>query len=316
MAKIRVGITMGDPSGIGPEVVFKSLSGQKSRAEFVVIGDKWVFEKTRGQRPEIKGYRFVDLGNINRKNFKCGKIRPEYGRASVEYLDAAVDMICSKEIDCLVTAPVSKEAINLSGMHFSGHTEYLKEKSGSKYIVMMLLNEKLKFSLITRHIALKDVASNIKSSDLIKTALLTNEALKGFFSIDSPRIAVCGLNPHASDNGLFGNEENSLLKPAVKKLKKNIKYIYGPLPADSAIKDAFCGRFDCVIALFHDQALIPLKLSSPSGGVNLTLGLPYVRTSPLHGTAFNIAGKNIADPVSMIEAIKSAIRCTSNQKKA
>ncbi|MFH1888767.1 MAG: 4-hydroxythreonine-4-phosphate dehydrogenase PdxA [Candidatus Omnitrophota bacterium] len=316
--KIRVGITMGDPSGIGPAIIHKAISSLKGLADFIIIGDKWVFDRTQNSKLRTQNYKFIDLKNVSHKGFKIGVVRAEYGRASLEYLDRATGLIKGKIIDCLVTGPVSKEAISLSGFPgFSGHTEYLAAKAGIKHFVMMLLNKKLKFSLATRHIPLKDVPARLDADKICKTILLTRRYIKELFLIRKPRIAVCGLNPHASDNGLLGQEENKIIKPALTRIAKNIRYIDGPLAADTAILKAIEGRYDCIIAMYHDQALIALKMSGGAhSGVNLTLGLPFIRTSPLHGTAFDIASRsNLASPDSLIEAIRVAVKCTLNQRK-
>ena len=308
---------MGDPAGIGPAITMKAINKLKGLADFVVIGDKWVFSQVSGARCQVPGVKFIDLNNVAHKNFKFGKVKAEYGRASVEYLDKALELVKNNEIHCLVTCPVSKEAINLAGFdNFSGHTEYLAARTNIKYFVMMLLNKKLKISLVTRHIPLKDVSSRLNPDKIYQTILLTYRSLKELFLIKNPRIAVCGLNPHASDNGLFGGEENKIIRPALMRLKEIIRNVDGPLPADTAVLKTAQKKYDCVIAMYHDQALIPLKISGAYTGVNLTLGLWFIRTSPLHGTAFDIAGKfNLANPTSLIEAIRLAVRCTLNQKK-
>jgi len=309
---------MGDPSGIGPEIILKSITKLKGLADFVVIGDKWVFGQLSATSYQLSAIKFIDLNNITHKNFKFGKVKAEYGRASLEYLDRALELIKNNQIDCLVTCPVSKEAISLAGFdNFSGHTEYLAARTNIKYFAMMLLNDKLKFSLATRHIPLKDVPSSLTGDKIYKTILITHQALKDLFLIKNPKIAVCGLNPHASDNGVLGGEENKIIRPALKRLKGIIKNIDGPLAADVAVLKAAQKQYDCLIAMYHDQALIPLKISGADTGVNLTLGLTFIRTSPLHGTAFDIAGKlNLADPSSLTEAIKLAVRCALNQKKS
>lgn len=313
---IKVGITIGDPSGIGPAITFKALSQLKGLADFVVVGDKWVFNRTQSVKCKAQNFEFVDLDNVAHKNFAFGKVKAEYGRASIEYLDKALGLIYRRKIDCLVTCPISKEAVNLAGLRFSGHTEYLASYAKRKDFVMMLLNKDLKFSLITRHIPLKDVPREINEYKIYKTILLTDAALKRLFLINKPRMVVCGLNPHASDNGVIGNEENNIIKPALKKIRAKLHTPIDLLPSDIAILKAKEGVYDCVIAIYHDQALIPLKLSGKESGVNLTLGLPFVRTSPLHGTAFDIAQRpNLASPASLAEAIKLAIKCASNLKK-
>jgi 4-hydroxythreonine-4-phosphate dehydrogenase len=316
--KSRIAITMGDPSGIGPEITALALSAIKESAEFTIIGDRQIFQKAKAKvkakadRP--CGYKFIDLANVNQRNFKFGRVSAEYGRASVEYLDKALELIGKKEVDSLVTCPISKESVNKAGFVFSGHTEYLAEYTGTKDFVMMLLNNKLKVSLVTRHIPLAGVAAALDKRKISSTIALTHWALKKLFLIKYPRIAVCGMNPHASDNGLIGKEEQRIILPALRSLGRSLKGITGPLPADVAIAKAACGEYDCIIAIYHDQALIPLKLSSPQGGVNITLGLPFVRTSPLHGTAFDIAGRGKACPDSLLEAIKLAIACSINLK--
>jgi 4-hydroxythreonine-4-phosphate dehydrogenase len=180
---------------------------------------------------------------------------------------------------------------------------------------MMLLNKRLKISLVTRHLPLKDVPSQIKAGEIKKVILLTYAGLRELFALKKPRIVVCGVNPHASDNGVIGNEENDIIKPLIQKLKARIPAIAGPLSADIAIAKAVCGEYDCAVAMYHDQALIPLKVLGNQSGVNLTLGLPFIRTSPLHGTAFDIARGKRADPSSLISAITLAVQCTLNRKK-
>ncbi|MCX5714003.1 MAG: 4-hydroxythreonine-4-phosphate dehydrogenase PdxA [Candidatus Omnitrophica bacterium] len=309
MPKVRVGITIGDPSGIGPEITIKAMRKLKGYADFVVIGDACVWNKAAG-------IKFIDLGNVKKNDFQPGQVRGEYGRASIEYLDKALELLENRQIDCLVTCPISKEALNKGGFKFGGHTEYLAARANRHDLVMMLLNQCLRISLVTRHIPLKDVARDLKSEDLYKNILLTHWALKSLFAIKRPRIVVAGLNPHASDNGVIGKEENRLILPVLKRLKHKSISLDGPLSADVAIAKAAKNEYDCVIAMYHDQALIPLKLLGNASGVNLTVGLPFIRTSPLHGTAFDIAGKGLARADSLISAIKLAVKCTLNQKNA
>ncbi len=318
---IRVGITMGDPSGIGSYITAKAIERLDGLAEFIVIGDKRVFEKAKGKKQKAKNYRFVDLKNVAEKNFKFGETRAEYGKASIEYLDQALELIKDKEIDCIVTCPISKEAINLAGYKYSGHTEYFSRKTGAEDFVMMLLNSRLKISLVTRHSPLACVTSELTEEKIYKTILLTCKSLKELFFLKKPRLVVCGVNPHASDNGLIGDEENNIVKPALKRLAgaaDNNGIIDGPLSADVAIARAAQGEYDCVIAMYHDQALIPLKLTDDKNGVNITLGLSFIRTSPLHGTAFDIAAAGFrgAKADSLIAAIKLAVKCVSVQKNA
>jgi len=335
--KIKVGITLGDPSGIGSAITRKAIPKLKGLADFVVIGDRWVYDLARlpaaclppacrtgrdrqGQAGsselEALSYKFIDLHNVSRKNFKFGEIKAEYGRASIEYLDKALELIKKGKIDCLVTCPISKESINKAGFNFPGHTEYLAQRTETEDFLMLLLNKELKISLVTRHIPLKEVPLELNKNKVSKTVLLTYRVMDEFFLVKNPRIVVCGLNPHASDNGLIGDEENLIIKPVLRVLRKRVKFLDGPFSSDVAILKASNRRYDCVVAMFHDQALIPLKLQGAQTGVNLTFGLPFVRTSPLHGTAFDIAADNsLADPSSLIEAIRLAVKCTSNLKR-
>jgi len=320
-SRIRVGISMGDPAGIGPALTLKAFKSLNKKVDLRVIGDSFVLNKA-AKALKIKSLptaNLIDLKNVDRKNFKFGKLDARGGRSSIQYLDKAIQLLKQNKLDCLVTCPVSKEAINLSGIHFLGHTEYLAKKTKNKDLLMMLINDKLKFSLVTRHIALKEVCEKFNSKNLKNNILNTIKCLNSSFLIKKPKIVICAVNPHASDNGLMGNEELDIIIPVIKELKKKLKNIklIGPLSADIAISQAAKGHFDSVIVAYHDQALIPLKLTDFNSGVNLTFGLPFVRTSPLHGTAFDIASKpTLANPSSLIAAIKLAIKCTLNQRKA
>ena len=316
-SKIVCGITMGDPSGVGPEVILKALNNAevKGLADFLVIGDSFVFRKTQSARRTTQGLPLIDLQNLSYKNFAFGRARAEYGKAAMEYLQEAVKLIKLRKIDCLVTAPICKEAINLAGYKFSGQTEFIASAFGIKDAVMMLANKRLKVALVTRHIPLKDVSKNLNKITILKTITITAGSLKSIFNIKNPRLTVCGLNPHASDNGLLGNEEKRLITPAIKKAKAKRIMISGPFPADTVFTKIASDNIDAVICMYHDQGLIPLKLLGFKEAVNITLGLPFVRTSPGHGTAFDIAGKDKADPASFIEAVRLAVKCTQNLRR-
>jgi 4-hydroxythreonine-4-phosphate dehydrogenase len=316
--RIKVGITMGDPSGIGPAITVEAVNKLSGIADFVIIGDSSLLNKIPGFTNLLRrNIEIVDLQNVDIKRFKPGKVKAEYGRASVEYLDKALELVKKEAIDCLVTCPISKESINLAGFSYSGHTEYFIKKAEARQAVMMLLNKYLRFSLVTRHLSLKDVPEDLKINEIYQVAFATYQSLKDIFGISNPKIVLSGLNPHASDNGLIGDEEGRVIEPAAKRLKMKIRGVYGPLPADIAIYKAFNGEYDAVIAMYHDQALIPLKITGADSGVNMTLGLKFIRTSPLHGTAFDLAAKGeLANPDSLIAAIKLALKCTSIQKRA
>lgn len=302
----RILITMGDPAGIGPEVTIKALSDNRisKLAHFQVIGDFFVIDKAARSlkiKPEVS---LLDLANVSSREHSFGAQRPSFGKAAMEYIDKAISILKSGKADALVTAPVNKSSIRLAGFKdFEGHTEYLAKNSGSKDVAMMFVGKNLKITLVTRHIALKDVAAAISIDSICKTIQITHEHLIKYFGIVNPRIAVCGLNPHAGDGGLFGDEEEKMIIPAIKRSSGSISNIYGPVPADAVFYEALKGRFDAVVAMYHDQALAPFKALYFNDGVNLTLGLPFIRTSPDHGTAFDIAGKGIADAQSMKEAI-------------
>lgn len=305
---------MGDPAGIGPEIIARAGLIDSRIVSHIVIGDRFVFDNACGRLRSSLPFRFMDMGNVSRRSFSFGKVRAAYGKASIEYLDTAIRMLRQGSLDCLVTCPISKEAIHKAGYPFSGHTEYLSARTGRPDAVMMLVNERLKFSLVTRHVPLSQVSRKLERGTICTVLRVTHSALKRFFGIRNPKIIVLGINPHGSDNGVIGSEENSIIGPAIR--ASGVQGVYGPLGADVAIAKAYAGAYDCVLAMYHDQALIPLKLTGDRTGVNLTLGLPFVRTSPLHGTGFDIAGKHKADPASLRAAVNLALRCVQNQRKA
>ncbi len=318
-SRIRVGLTIGDPAGIGPATILTALRKLKTQVDFTVIGDSGVLARAaRLLNIQPPAFKIIDLKNVESKGFRFGSLAAQHGKASLEYLDAALGLLKNNKIDCLVTCPVSKAAVNLAGFKFCGHTEYLGQRTKSPNLVMMLINERLKFSLLTRHVRLAEVSGKLKTAAIAKNILATVDGLRIFFSVKKPRLAICGINPHASDGGLIGCEEQKIIIPAMEDLTKKFKSTVTMqlLAADAAIFQAAAGKFDCVIAAYHDQALIALKLTGFESGVNLTLGLPFVRTSPLHGVAFDIANQPaLANPSSLIAAIQAAIQCTLNRKK-
>lgn len=302
---------MGDPAGVGPEVIVKALASPRisGLANFLVIGDGGVFEAiARRLRKPFKA-RVLDMGNVPRKGFVYGRTRPSFGTASIEYLDQALLLLDAGKADCLVTGPINKMSVRLGAFRgFQGHTEYLAAKTSTDEYAMMFVGRSLKVTLVTRHIALRNVAGRVTPELVSRAIRLTDSCLRKYFGVRNPRIAVAGLNPHAGEAGAFGDEETRLIAPVIKTLNRSIKGLRGPMPADVVFYDALKGRFDAVIAMYHDQGLIPFKMLYFDCGVNMTLGLPFIRTSPDHGTAFDIAGKGIANPDSMIEAIKLACR--------
>ncbi|MBI3991389.1 MAG: 4-hydroxythreonine-4-phosphate dehydrogenase PdxA [Candidatus Omnitrophica bacterium] len=299
---------MGDPSGIGAEVIVKALFSFSIRriARFVVIGDLAILRKAGNI--DYQNVRVVDLKNVSLKTFKFGRISSSYGKASMEYLDKAIELIKKKEIDALVTAPINKEAIHSAGYKWHGHTQYLAEKAGNKDFAMMLIGERLKVSLVTTHLPLRSVPSEITPRKVFQTIKLTHKALQKFFGIRYPVIGVAGINPHCGEKGLGFGEEKRLIQPGINMARRAGIKVNGPVPADTLFYQAYNRKVDAVVAMYHDQGLAPLKMLYFDKGVNLTLGLPFIRTSPDHGTGFDIAGKDTAKPSSMKEAICLAVR--------
>ncbi len=286
--KPLIGITMGDPRGIGPEIIEKALGSPqiKNKAEYMVFGDACYFD-------------FQNAKNLTPK--ECGEL-------SGFYIEQAAQAALAGDIDAIVTAPISKEHLHQAGYPYPGHTEFFAQLSKTKKFRMMMAGPSLKVVLVTIHEALKNVPTLLTSEKIFTTIQLTQEALQNWFGISKPKIAVAGLNPHAGEAGLFGDEETKIILPAILKAKKNKIHVTGPLAADTVFNQAVRGDYDAVVVMYHDQGLIPLKLLHFDDGVNVTLGLPFVRTSPDHGTAFDIAGKGIATPSSMIAAIELSIK--------
>jgi 4-hydroxythreonine-4-phosphate dehydrogenase len=314
---VKLAISLGDPSGINSEILLKALNKlPKRNISYVIYGSKKALEKAKKLTSidlnikEIKSINDVVksgiyLINLYDLDVKFGSPSKETGKASVIYLENVVKDVLEKKADALITLPISKQWIMESGFPYAGHTDYLAEVSGAKEYAMVLMCKKLKVALITTHIPLKDVPSQISKEKIISKVRLINREFKEKFGISKPKIAILGLNPHASDNGNIGNEELNIILPAVETLREDGIEITDPLSPDTAFnryKD-----FDIYVAMYHDQGLIPLKLLCFRKAVNITLGLPFIRTSPDHGTGYDIAGKNIADPSSTIEAVKLAI---------
>ncbi|MFC1752206.1 4-hydroxythreonine-4-phosphate dehydrogenase PdxA [Thermoproteota archaeon] len=314
--KVRIGITIGDPSGIGPEVVVKSLRRfhVPFDSEILIFGDSIALKKC-GFKRNLNA-RLIDLQQVKTSKLRFGVLSRESGRASLSYLVEAVKFLKLGAINCLVTAPVNKQAISLSGKKFYGHTEFLADSFGVKDFAMLFFSNDLKISLVTRHTALRDVARALDKKRIFKTILLTHRFCRDFLGRKSPSIAISGLNPHASEGGLIGDEEKKIIAPAINLFRKKVhmsRGVVGPLPPDTIFHKALNKEFDAVVSMYHDQALIPFKMLHFLDGVNVTLGLPFVRTSCDHGTAFEIAGKNRADHRSLLAAIKLAYKLTKSK---
>lgn len=305
---MRVAITLGDPAGIGPEIIARALPRFKKikEARFLVAGDEAVL-KRYGFRPQ-DNVVFFDCGVPGLSRAAPGKSTRESARASLNFLERAVVWLKSGEADALVTGPISKEAVASCGFSWPGHTEYLADAFDAKRVEMVFSCDVLKVVVVTRHQALKDVPKTLTEGSIVACGRLILDLLRDRFKIKIPRIAVCGLNPHAGEGGLFGDEEQERIIPAIKLLNKRYgRYFFGPYAADAVFRQAAAGQYDLVMAMYHDQGLIPFKLLGFENGAHLTAGLPFVRTSPVGGTAFDIAGKNIASCHSMACAIELAL---------
>jgi len=302
---------MGDPAGIGPEIIALCLAQPAilKLAQFFIIGDGQILNRYLKRFP--KNCRLLDLKNVSPAHYQSGRPSPHCARAALDYLNCAIKFLQAKQIDALVTAPVSKETIHSLGVRFPGHTEYLAESFGIKNIGMMFVTKTLKTVIATRHIPLTHVSRSLTPKLIGETIYLTDKSLKQYFKMRRPHIAVCGLNPHAGEGGTIGKEEITTIIPAIQKAQRQHIHVSGPFSADTIFFPENSKKFDCIIALYHDQGLIAPKSLEFRNLVNLTLGLPFVRTSPAHGTAFDIAGKKKADPSSMAAAITLACRLSA-----
>jgi 4-hydroxythreonine-4-phosphate dehydrogenase len=313
-----IAVSLGDPAGIGPEIVARALA-ERPGADVIVFGDAGVLAraaKTAGVAAPA-GARLRDVTILRPEEVTPGQPNDASGRAQLAYLTAATDAALAGEVSALVTAPISKEWIARAGFEFPGHTEYLASRAGVREFAMMLAGPTLRVTVATTHVPLRDVPRLLTVDGIASAIWLTTDALIRSFGIAVPQVAVAGLNPHAGEAGRFGDEDERLVRPAVEIARARIgaaglsATVTGPLVPDSVFRQAAHGAFDAVVALYHDQGLIPLKLLHFDEGVNLTLGLPFVRTSPDHGTAYDIAGAGRARAVSFLAALDLAARLTA-----
>jgi 4-phospho-D-threonate 3-dehydrogenase / 4-phospho-D-erythronate 3-dehydrogenase len=339
-----LGITMGDPAGIGPEVAAKALADPVVRkaARSVVLGDaRVVAQATRAAglalrvRPvatvaEATGaadaIEVLDLGNADPQAFVVGRVSAVCGRAAYEYIERGVRLALDREIDAIVTGPINKEALAAAGMPHTGHTEILAQLTGTRAYAMLLVGRELRVIHVTTHVALRRVPELVTRERVLRTIRLGHEAMRRL-GIASPRVAVCGLNPHAGEAGLFGDEEQTAIEPAIREARQGGIDATGPYPADTLMSRAAGGEFDCVVAMYHDQGHVPVKTLgfrydetrkawTGLSGVNVTVGLPILRVSVDHGTAFDRAGKGTANPESMVEAILLAAEMARHAEAA
>lgn len=329
--RIKVGITVGDINGIGPEIILKTFSDNRicEICQPIAFGSKDLFkayakqfhlnemnigyysslEKVKGKTPAV--VTIWDKG----MEIKPGEKSIESGRHAYESLEYASKLLKEKEIDALVTAPINKETIQSKDFDFPGHTEFLQKTDEADQSLLLMVSDSAKIGLVTGHVPLSEVKTNL-SSDLILSKLgLLNKSLKEDFAITKPKIAVLGLNPHAGDSGLMGKEEQEIIAPAIQQAKTIDIMAFGPYAADGFFASSEYKNFDGVLAMYHDQGLIPAKMLSSGSGVNFTAGLSFVRTSPDHGTAFEIAGKGIADESSFRNAIYRAVEIVKTRNQ-
>ncbi len=326
-----IGLTCGDINGIGLELIIKTISDARilEICTPVIFASAKVLNFYRKGLPEIN-FNFStikDAGHINHKQvnlYNCwddevsvtpGQLTETGGKYAVQSLVIAAEALKEGRIDGLVTAPIHKKNTQSEEFNFTGHTPYFKNLYGVDDVVMFMVAENMKVGLVTEHVAVKDIAQNITKEAILSKLNIINQSLKKDFGITKPKIAVLGLNPHAGDEGLIGAEEESIIKPAIKEAKHKDIFCFGPYPADAFFARGQHEKFDAVLAMYHDQGLIPFKSLANGEGINFTAGLEGIRTSPDHGVAFDIAGKNIADEASFREAIFKTIDIINARKE-
>ena len=326
-----IGITCGDLNGIGTELIIKVFSDSRilELCTPVIFASNKVINFYRKTLPEFNfnWQNIKDLSRLNAKQmniYNCweedvsitpGQLTESGGKYAVRSLQAAVHSLKQKEIDGLVTAPIHKKNVQSAEFSYTGHTPFLKNYFGVNDVVMLLFANEFRVALVTEHIPVNEVASKISKEIITRKLNILNESLQKDFGIDKPKIAVLGLNPHAGDEGLIGMEEETIIKPSIKEAKQNNMLVTGPFSADSFFAKQYHNRFDAVLAMYHDQGLVPFKTLASGEGVNYTAGLPVIRTSPDHGTAFDIAGKGKADESSFRTAIFECLTIINKRKE-
>ncbi len=329
-------ITMGDPTGIGPELIIKALLNQ-SLAQIAlpveIVGDVGALLRAgkifgyEGKSEQLQDNLYsLSFGDKKLIVYTCSELdissihygQPdiECGKSMADYVEFAIMRCLDKAAAGIVTCPINKAAINAAGYHFPGHTELLAERCGLEKVVMMLAGERLKVCMVTTHLAYRDVPTKLNREEILQTIRITAQAFRQQFGIQQPRLAVLALNPHASENGLFGDEEQCIITPAIEAAQAEGIIADGPHSADTLFHFAAKGAYDAVICMYHDQGLIPLKLLHFDDAVNITLGLPIVRTSVDHGTAYDLAGTGTANTASLVAALKMAEQMAGNNNRA
>ncbi|OAG27167.1 4-hydroxythreonine-4-phosphate dehydrogenase PdxA [Thermodesulfatator autotrophicus] len=316
MSKIKLGITMGCPAGVGPEICLKALTRPwPEDLELFILGDLFILKEAARSLnlPVPDEKKIIPLSSL--KTYTPGRPDLETAKAMVRYIKEGVKMCLKGELNGLITCPISKTALKLAGEPFPGHTEMLAELTNTREYAMAFYGEKLKIVLVTIHEPLSRVSELLSVEKILTVTRLAYDFLKKDLGLKDPRLALAAFNPHASEGGLFGDEEACILEPAIAEAQRQKIPLSGPYPADSLFYQTVNGRFDLVVSLYHDQGLIPFKLLHFEDGVNLTLGLPIVRTSVDHGTAYDIAGKGLAKEDSLIAAINLAYRMARNRNR-
>jgi 4-hydroxythreonine-4-phosphate dehydrogenase len=309
-----IGLTMGDPGGIGPEVIAKNFRSVPSRkAVYLVIGSKNPFERLRKRLRfapfhEVRSWKEIKKGKLNFWDtgsgaFDAGKVSRRNGAQALKALEFAAKAAAQGRMQALVTAPLNKTSMRLVAPGFHGHTEFLAKTARVKQFAMMFVGPRLKVTLVTIHEPVRKVSALITKNRVLEKILLTDRFMKKHFRVRKPKLAVCALNPHGRETG---HEDEAQIRPAVQAAKRRGIEAFGPLSADQLFYDAYEGRYDAVISMYHDQGLAPFKMIAFRDGVNVTLGLPFVRTSPDHGTAFDIAYQNKAEAISFRSALRLA----------
>ncbi|MEQ8927704.1 MAG: 4-hydroxythreonine-4-phosphate dehydrogenase PdxA [Fulvivirga sp.] len=327
-SKPKIGITIGDVNGIGPEVIIKALDDSRILNQFipVVFGSTKVLSYYR-KAFDVKDFNYSqyrgDKYYTNKVNvvncweemieINAGQETQEAGAAALKALIKSVEYLKTGEIDAVVTAPISKNNIQSEEFKFPGHTEFYTASFDMKESLMFLTNGNLRVGVVTGHIPLKEVSKKLTKEKVLSKLTIMEESLRKDFGLGKPRIAVLGLNPHAGENGLLGDEDEKVIQPAISDFKNKGKLVFGPFPADGFFGKGEYTKFDGILAMYHDQGLVPFKTIAFNTGVNFTAGLPIIRTSPDHGTAFDIAGKGLADASSMREAIFAAYDIYKNR---
>ena len=328
-----IALSMGDPAGIGPELALKAAADRTLNdiARLVIVGNETVLRKHASilklplglsslstndvERDKLSGPVLIDVDTPGAQELALGRPAAAGGKLSIACVEAGLELVQHGRADALVTGPINKVAVGLAGFPWAGHTDFLKERTGTQTVVMMLVGAGLHVGLVTHHIPISEVSGRLSVEKILSALRIMDADLRRYFGLERAHVAVAGLNPHASDGGRFGDEEKRIIHPAIERARDEGIECDGPHPPDTLFVPTVRQRYDAVLAMYHDQGLIPLKMLAFGRAVNLTLGLPIVRTSVDHGTAYDIAGKGVASTDSLVEAIKLAVSIVERLKE-